>query len=178
MRPFRSILIAMAMLSLLLAAGCSSAPTTPRTFAMGDRVELGHIIYTVFETQWMTQIGSGLDARIPQNRFFLVRLSAANSGIAEVMVPSMTVVDDDGKAYAELTDGDGVPNWLGILRRAKPAEAAQGDVVFDVPPRRYKLRLVDENEQKTAFVDLPLAFAPDTPDLPLPTAKEPPPVRK
>jgi len=146
---------------------------------MGERVELGHIIYTVFETQWMTQIGSGLDAKIPQNRFFLVRLSAANSGIAEVLAPAMTAVDDDGKAYAEFSNGEGAPNWLGILRQVKPAEAAQGSVVFDVPPRHYKLRLTDENEQKAAFVDLPLVLTPEAPELPIPnTAKEPPPIRK
>jgi hypothetical protein len=146
---------------------------------MGERVELGHIIYTVFETQWMTQIGSGLDAKIPQNRFFLVRLSAANSGIAEVLAPAMTAVDDDGKAYAEFSNGEGAPNWLGILRQVKPNEAAQGSVVFDVPPRHYKLRLTDENEQKTAFVDLPLTLTQEAPELPMPsTAKEPPPVSK
>jgi len=158
----------MAMLSLMLAEGCSRIASTPRAFAMGERVELGHIIYTVLETQWMTQIGSGLDAKIPANRFLLVRISAANSGIAEVLVPGMTVVDDNGKAYAEFANGEGAPNWLGILRQAKPAEAAQGAVLFDVPPRHYKLRLTDENEQKTAFVDLPLTFTPDTPELPMP----------
>jgi hypothetical protein len=59
------------------------------------------------------------------------------------------------------------------------AEAAQGSVVFDVPPRRYRLRLTDENEQRTAFVDLPLTFRPDAPELPMPNLSKPPlPVRK
>jgi hypothetical protein len=179
MRPYRSVFIAAAVFDLLLAAGCSSGPDKPRTFVMGERVELGHIIYTVFETEWMTQLGSGPDAKVPQNRFFLVRLSAVNSGSAEVLVPGMTVVDDDGKAYAEFPNGEGVPNWLGILRQAKPAEAAQGNVVFDAPPRHYKLRLTDENEQKTAFVELPLTFNAETPELPMPsTEKEPLPIRK
>ncbi len=169
----------MAILILLLAAGCAGGPSQPHAFAMGEKVELGHIIYTVFETQWMTQLGSGLDAKVPENRFFLVRLSAANSGIAEVLVPAMTVVDDDGKAYAESRNGEGAPNWLGILRQAKPAEAAQGNVVFDVPPRHYKLRLADENEQKTALVDLPLTLTSDAPELPMRIPeKTPPPVGK
>ena len=179
MRSYRSVLIATAILDLLLVAGCSSGPSKPHTYAMGERVELGHIIYTVFETEWMTQIGSGLDIKVPQSRFFLVRLSAANSGNADVLVPNMSVVDDNGKAYTESTDGEGVPHWLGFLREAKPAEAAQGNVVFDAPPRHYKLRLTDENEQKTAFVDLPLTFNAETPELPMPsTEKEPLPIRK
>ena len=166
MRSYSCVLIAAAAFGLLLAAGCSGGPDKSRTYAMGERVELGHIIYTVFETEWMTQIGSGLDARVPQNRFFRVRLSAANSGSADALVPNMSVVDDDGNAYTELTNGEGVPNWLGILRQVKPAEAAQGNVVFDAPPRRYKLRLTDENEQKAGFVDLPLSFNAETPELP------------
>ena len=136
---------------------------------MGERVELGHIIYVVFETQWMTQLGSGADAKIPRNRYLLVRVSAANSGVAETIVPSMTLLDDDGKEYTELTDAEGAPHWLGVLRQARPAEAAQGNVVFDAPPRHYKLRLTDENEQKIAFVDLPLSF-----EQPLPLNKENP----
>jgi uncharacterized protein YceK len=179
MRTFCSILIATAILSLLLVAGCSSGPSKPLTYAIGERAELGHIIYVVFEAQWMTQIGSGLDARVPKNRFLQVRLSAANSGSAEVLVPSMTLVDDDGNSYTELPNGEGVPHWIGGLRQAKPAEAVQGNVLFDAPPRHYKLRLTDENEQRTAFVDLPLTFNADTFELPAPsTAKEPPPIRK
>jgi hypothetical protein len=179
MRSYICVLIAAVVFGLLLAAGCSSGPDKIRTYPMGERVELGHIIYTVFETEWMTQIGSGLDAKVPQNRFFLVRLSAANSGNADVLVPGMTVVDDNGNAYTELTNGDGVTNWLGILRQAKPAEAAQGNVVFDAPPRHYKLRLTDENDQKAAFVDLPLTFNAQAPELPMPTtAKEPLPIHK
>jgi hypothetical protein len=168
MRSFHSIPAVAAILTFLMLAGCSSDSSKPRTFAMGERVQLGHIIYTVFETQWMTQIGSDLDAKVPQNRFLVVRLSASNSGAADVLAPGMTVVDDDGKAYPESPNGGGVPHWLGSLREVKPAEAAQGNVVFDVPPRHYKLFLTDENEQKTAYVDLPLAFSTGSSEMPLP----------
>jgi hypothetical protein len=174
MRSFRCILIAVAILSFLVVAGCSSGPAKPHTFAVGERIELGHIVYTVFETQWMTQFGSGLDARVPQNRFFLVRLSASNSGTADVLVPGMTVVDDNGDSYTELTDGDGVPQWLGALRQARPAEAAQGNVAFDVPPRHYKLRITDDSEQKAAFVDLPLTFNAGVPELSVPSPEKEP----
>jgi hypothetical protein len=182
MRSFRTILTAIAALALLLAAGCASAPPKPQTFALGERVELGKIIYTVFETQWMTHIGSGPETRLPKDRFFVVRISAVNGGGADAMIPNMTLIDDSGAAYAE-TNGEGVPNWLGLLRQTKPAEAAQGAVVFDAPQRHFKLRLSDENEQKTAFVDLPLTYGTETPDLPSPTLetapeKGPSPIRK
>ena len=131
---------------------------------MGERVQVGNIIYTVFETQWLTQIGEGLSARVPQNRYFLVRLSAANASNGDLMVPNMTIEDDNGNDYTELTNGEGVPQWLGFLRQVKPAEAAQGNVVFDAPPRHYKLKIVDENEERFSFVDIPLTFNAEMPE--------------
>ena len=56
---------------------------------MGERVSLGHIVYVVFETQWLTHIGEGAEARVPQHRFFLVRMSAVNSYGSEVIVPNL-----------------------------------------------------------------------------------------
>jgi hypothetical protein len=56
------------LVAALLLAGCSSSRVAPRTVSLGERVELGHIIYTVFDTQWLTHLGEGVDAKIPQNR--------------------------------------------------------------------------------------------------------------
>jgi hypothetical protein len=161
------------LVAALTLAGCSSGDhIRPRTAMMGERIELGHIIYTVFETQWMTKIGSGVDAKIPQNRFFLVRLSMANSSNAPIMIPPMTLEDDDGKTYNELSDGQGVPQWIGLLREVKPAEADQGNIVFDVLPRHYKLRITDEDEQNPVLVDIPLSLVTDLPITPLPSEQK------
>jgi hypothetical protein len=53
-----------------------------------------------------------------------------------------------------------------MLRQVRPADSLQGNLLFDVQPARDKLRLTDDTEQHTAFIDLPLNFVPDTPDLP------------
>lgn len=137
-----------------------------------ERVELGHIIYTVFDTQWLTHIGQGVDAKVPQNRFFLVRLTAANSGSDKLVVPPTTIVDDDGNTYSEVTNGDGIPQWIGLLREVRPAEAVQGNVAFDAPPRHYKLRVTDENEQRVVLVDIPLTLGSDAPLAPPPSPGE------
>lgn len=153
----------------------SRTPESVHTFSMGERVELGHIIYTVFDTQWMTQLGEGTTARIPQHRYFLIRISAVNSGGADVMVPNTSIVDDNGNTYAELSNGDNVPLWIGFLRQVRPAQAAQGNLLFDAPPRRYKLQLKDESGERTGVVDIPLAFGgemPDAPVSPLPEQKK------
>ena len=134
---------------------------------MGDRVTAGSLVYNVFEAQWKAQLGQGPDTRVPKDRFFLIRLSVVNSGSTDLMVPALTLVDDAGQTYPELSNGDQVPEWTGYLRRVKPAETLQGNVVFDVPPKRYRLRVSDENSQKSRDIEIPLTFASDTPDMPV-----------
>ena len=108
-------------------------------------------------------------ARVPQNRFFLIRISAVDSGNEEVLVPNPTLLDDAGNAYEELSDGEGVPQWTGFLRRVRPADSIAGNIAFDVAPKHYKLRLTDENGDKAALVDVPLDFNAESPASALPT---------
>jgi hypothetical protein len=167
MQLFRHVpLFTVAFLALGLS-GCSSESSQPlRTYGMGDRIELGHLVYTVFETRWVPQIGDGATARVPQDRFFLIRLSVGNSGGAEALVPDMTIEDDKGKSYAELTDGEGVPQFQGVLRPVAPTEAVSGNILFDAPPGHYRLHIFDEQSQRAALVDIPLTFHSESPDLP------------
>jgi hypothetical protein len=140
---------------------------------LGERVQLGQFIYTVFDTQWMPQLGEGATARIPQHRFFLVRVSITNAGSADAITPPLTLVDDKGGTHDELNNGEGVPNWAGSLRQIKPAESAQGNIVFDVAPAHYKLKVADETEQKLATIDIPLSFGEPAPTVGVPTTGEP-----
>ena len=154
---------------LWLSSCGGSQSNRVKIFDMGARVEAGHLIYTVFETEWLPQIGGGDTARIPKNRFFLIRLSAVNSGSEELDVPNMTLVDDHGDTVEELQDGDQVPQWIGFVRRVKPADSISGNVVFDAEPKHYRLRVTDEDGEKAALIDIPLNFNADTPPGPLPT---------
>jgi hypothetical protein len=161
-----------AVTAALLLNACSSRSSPVHSYGLGEKVALGHIIYTVYETQWMPQLGDGPAARVPQHRFFLVRMTAVNSGGADLIVPNATIEDDKGNSYPELQNGDGVPHWIAYLRLVKPAESAQGNLVFDAPPAHYKLRLTDEDEDHSAYVDIPLSFGaelpPPAPELPAP----------
>ena len=139
---------------------------------MGDRVELGHLVYTVFETRWASQLGEGPTARVPQHQFFLVRMNVGNTGTARALVPNMTLEDDHGNSFPEVREGDSVPEWLGFLRPVTTLQAAAGNAVFDVPPAHYKLRLTDEDSLRAALVDIPLSFREDAPDLPAPTGEQ------
>jgi hypothetical protein len=140
---------------------------------MGRRVSVGHLVYTVFETQWLTQLGSGADVRIPEHRFFLVRLSAVNGGSEQMAIPDLTIEDDQGNTYDELPNGEGVPGWIGYLRQARPAESMDGHIVFDAPPRHYKLRVLDETGDHAALIDIPLNFNAESPAAPMPILSTP-----
>ena len=164
----------MPLLGVLLLSSCGDGERAfpVRTYNMGERVELGHINYQVFETQWLTHMGEGVDARIPQQRFFLVRIAAINSGGADVAVPTMSIQDDSGTVYNELSDGTGVPEWAGYLRSVKPALAARGNIIFDAPPQHYKLKVTDETGDRAALIDIPLSFGSETPEAISPLGKD------
>jgi len=164
--------VVLTVAAMLTSTSCIQKTFPVRTYPMGDRVILGHLIYTVFESQWLTQIGDGETARIPQNRFFLVRLSVTNSGGEPVVAPNLTVQDDNGSSAPELSNGEGVPQWIGYLRQIDPADSAQGNLVFDVPPKHYRLRITDEDGQRPALIDIPLSFSSESPEIPNPNEQK------
>jgi uncharacterized protein DUF4352 len=178
MSSFRQLIPILPSLAAALLLSCSTPASQPtiNTYNLGERAQVGSLIYIIFDAKWMTQLGAGSDARIPGSRFFLVRMSVVNSGSTEATAPPLTITDDTGQTYSELTNGDGVPQWIGYLRHVKPAETMLGNVVFDAPPRRYKLHIAEENEEHKAVVDIPLTFAQEVPtELPVPDML--PPVR-
>ena len=171
MRHLRAILASAVVCAAFLMASCAEeGPYPVRTYNMGDKVNLGHLIYTVFETEWLTHIGQGVQTRVPQNRFFLVRLSAVNTGSSDILIPITSLEDDAGHLYTELSNGDGVSQWIGFLRSVKPLDSNQGKVLFDVPPSHYKLKVSDEGRERIAYIDIPLSFSSDSPDILTPGA--------
>src|SRR3954454_16687720 len=159
---------------LIAAAGLLSGCSTPASgpvdrYLMGEKVQLGRLIYTVFDTQWQTHLGDATTGRVPQNRFFLIRFSAVNSGSDDIGVPPLAIEDDQGHTYQEIPNGEGLPQWAGYLRNVTPADSVQGNALFDAPPAHYKLRLSDENSGRSALIDIPLSFGgADAPELPPP----------
>jgi hypothetical protein len=103
---------------------------------------------------------------VPQHRFFLVRLRAANGTSAPLIGPNFTLEDDHGKTYPELSNGDGVPNPIGYFRSFGTLETKHGNALFDAPPGHYKIKLADETGEKVAYVDIPLTFISESPEGP------------
>ena len=163
MRHLAFVPVLAAVTAALLLNACSSRPARVQTYSLGEKATLGHLIYTVYETQWVPQFGDGPAARVPEHRFFLVRMAAVNSSSGDLIVPNVTIEDDKDKSYPELQNGDGVPQWIGYLRKVRPAESVQGNLLFDAPPAHYKLRITDENEENQAYFDIPLSFSAEVP---------------
>jgi len=148
-----------ATLSLLLTA-CSGSPERKIvTYSVGEKASVEKLTYNIVDTQILPRLGEDSAPRNPQNRFYIVDLSVSNSASDDLPIPGMALVDDSGKVYEELTDGSGVPKWLGVSRRVQANQTEQGSVVFDAPAGHYKLKLTDETDPGDVFVDIPLNFA-------------------
>lgn len=131
---------------------------------MGERASVGKLVFNVTDTEWKATVGESAKARIPEHRFLIVKLSVTNSGSQQAGVPLLNVYNAEGKAFRESDNGDGINNWMGLLRLVKPAETLQGAILFDVPLASYKLQITDGGEPDNeiiAYVDLPLNLETD-----------------
>lgn len=157
MRQLHRKLALLAALSALAVSGCGQRKARESTiqFRMGEPLLVRPFTYTVLETRWKPQLGELFSLQIPQHQFLLIRLSITNSGGSPAAVPLLTLEGPGGAVYQEHQKGEGVPNWLGLLRNIAPAQTEEGWIVFDVPPNNYTLRcygeVKDDVEQVGAF---------------------------
>jgi len=142
--------------------GCSSPQTStsdPKVYQMGEPVKTGPLVYTVLDTEWFDQLGDSASPRLPHDHFLAVRFSVTNTGSVTSGIPPLTVVSSQRVTYAELSEANALPEWIGYIRSVKPAETVHGRVLFDVPPGDYRLRVTDDVEpenQSSATIHMPL----------------------
>jgi hypothetical protein len=155
-----------ALFSLGALAGCASRQSPAQIdYQMGDRITIGPLIYNVVETVWRSQLGDLLKLRLPQQRFLLITVSVTNGGASEVSVPMLRLENQNGQAYPESENGEGVDDWFGLLRDISTAQTQQGRLLFDAPLSSYKLRITDGGEpgaERYAWVSIPLRIDVDT----------------
>jgi len=142
-----------------LLAGCSHSEPPPSDASMGEKVKLGPLTYTVIDSAWQSQLGDDLKIRPAQQRFLLVSLSVTNGGGSDVSIPLLSLQNSDGRDFLESDNGEGVQNWMGLIRTISPAQTEQGRILFDVPLSSYRLRLTDgggPGAEKYGWVTIPL----------------------
>jgi Domain of unknown function (DUF4352) len=142
---------------------------------MGEKVQVGPLIYTVLDSEWKTEFGDGFDRQVAKDRFLIIHLTITNSGGGEAGAPLAQLVDARKKEHGELQDVKGLPQWMGLLRRLSPAATEDGHIVFDVPVGLYKLKVSasDLENEMVALVDIPLELnaAPAAPGGTIPQSK-------
>ena len=146
-----------------LAGSCGAKKGSPNisAFPIGQRVEVGKLIYRVLEAEWKAEIPGAKTP--PKNRFLQLRLAITNSANQEISVPFLRLIDAHGQERLEFSDIETNARWLGSLRRLQPALTEDGLIYFDVPVGAYKLEVVDNSDsenEKAAFVDIPASLAP------------------
>lgn len=163
---FRSLSVITLTALLFGPVGCGGRQQTRIDYQMGERVPLQPFTYNVIETTWRSQLGSTFQLRLPTKRFLIVYLAITNSGGKEVTIPTFQLEGTDGQLIPEEMKGEGVDQWLGLIRTIGPAQTLQGRVIFDCSLTSYKLRLSDGGEpgsEKLAFVEIPLRLDPEAP---------------
>ncbi len=132
---------------------------------MGEHVSVGPLTYYVIESRSASQLGDLLKARPAQDRFLLISLSITNGSGKDVSVPLLEVENPNGQSFKESENGEGVSNWMGVLRTLSSNQTIQGQILFDVPLSSYRLRLPDGGEpgtEKYAWVQIPLRVDTDS----------------
>jgi hypothetical protein len=160
----RPALVLISLLPLALA-GCASisSKNEPTIYAAGDKATAGTLVYNLADAEKMQQLGDDpANPRTAKDRFYLIKLSISNSGSDEQPIPAMSLVDDAGQTYTESSNGTGVANWLGVVRKVGPAQTESGYLIFDAPVRHYRLRLNDPLDEKEVAIDLPVGFVRDS----------------
>ena len=145
----RRLLIFLIFAGISVNFGCGNRDPIRLEYQMGERAANGPLTYNVIESRSIT-----------------------NGGGHEISVPLLSVEGANGQLYRESENGEGVSNWLGILRSLAPAQTAQGNILFDAPLGSYRLRLPDGAEtgsEKYVWVQIPLRVDSDAPvEAPIP----------
>lgn len=127
---------------------------------MGEKMQVGPLIYSAMETQWKAQLGDMRNMRVPKQRFLLIKMTVTNSGGKEVSVPFLTIEDSQGNVIMEEQSGEGVPGWFGFLRTIQPAQTEEGWILFDATPNSYNLRVAAETangDEQSLLIEIPLS---------------------
>lgn len=161
-----SIATALALACFLYGCGSSTKnSSSKRTYPMGEKVQVGSLVYTVLEADWKTQLTDAVGSKAPAHRYLFLNVSINNTGASEVAVPLLEIQNTAGQGTPEVSEGiDEVGEWMGLLRIIQPNQTLQGLMIFDVPVGAYKLKLTDGGDiesEKIALVEIPVSINSD-----------------
>jgi len=164
------VLTTLAAAALAATAGCGSRKAPPAP--LGAKVQVGPLLYTVHEVDWVDELPGETSTRLPERKFAIARLQVQNTGNREVHVPLLKMISAQGQSFIEQDDGKGVEEWWGIMRTVNPGETVTRRILFDVVPGDYSLQLTDGGDpdsETTRLVHVPFRMREGNPVTPLPS---------
>ena len=153
-------------LAAVAAAGVSSSCTDAKTAAesrvyqMGEKVDVGNVVYTVLEADWRAGIGEGANPMVPKDRFLVIRLAITNGTGAQISLPFLSIENRKKEPFMEVQEVRDLSQWMGLVRLIGPAQTEDGRIVFDVPQTDYFLRVTnsDPENEITRLVEIKLTL--------------------
>lgn len=165
------VLVSLAAAALAVSfGGCGGKKVPPAP--LGAKVQVGPLVYTVHEVDWLDELPGDTTTRVPQRKFAVARIQVQNVGSREVSVPLLNMISAQGQSYLENEDGKGVEEWWGVLRTVNPGETVTRKILFDVVPGDYSLQLTDGGDpdsETTRLVHVPFRMRESNPVAPLPS---------
>lgn len=124
-------------------AASSAGPVTaavPR-YRIGQDVWVGYWGYHCNGVRWRKQIGSEDDPQLPDALFLVVDLTIENRDTSASILPSLELIDAEGRTYDESDKQLFVDGSFGPLKSVNPGVSSRGYVLFDVPRGNYWLQV-------------------------------------
>lgn len=169
--PVHKLTCALLATSLFMLTDCGEKRAVVSSFAMGQKVQVGKIVYSVLEAEWRADVPGGKQQ--PKNRILQLTMAVTNSSSQDMSIPTLRLINSKSQEFPEYIEIEGNMSWMGLLRRLQPSLTESAVIYFDVPVGAYKLEVVDHSDpdnEKTSHIDIPASLAPP----PMPSTGEPP----
>ncbi|MFC1744836.1 DUF4352 domain-containing protein [Candidatus Riflebacteria bacterium] len=117
----------------------SRAPTQ-KVYSQNEQVNVGYTSYKIWRV-WRASSLSGLGELKPNISFLVIDITVRNNDKKERTVPPFHLIDENGAQYGVSNETTFVEESFGVLTSLNPGVSKKGWVIFDVPRKKYKLKL-------------------------------------
>jgi hypothetical protein len=108
---------------------------------IGDTIHVGYWTYRVNGYRWTPYIGDGFLGQKADAEYMIVDLSIRNDDRTESTLPSIVLVDDQGREFEQSSHSFLLRNSFSLLKQLNPTVESRGTLLFDIPPGEYTIRL-------------------------------------
>lgn len=137
-------------------ASTSSATEAHTHYKLDDDVSVGYWSYRCRSATWTSYLPIYRSLQSPDAAFLVVDLAVRNNDRTASVLPTLHLVDAQGREYDESSKGSLMQGSFDTLKTLNPGVSSRGYVVFDAPHGKYVLKLSGGLESvEYALVDLP-----------------------